>query len=150
MAWTPLIKKMLRTHIMPILNFNQTVALTGMIIVFYTNDVLTKIVDNNTRNRTFVDKLVIVSAINSMLVIMLTIGWWKNAWLRAKIKLKSFDDTFSRLVLYVGVANTLLFVLKYYYDNVFLATIIYAVIMFPIIAASNYGYALEIKRLASK
>lgn len=133
---------------MPILNFNQTVALTGVIVVFYASDVLTTIIDNNTRNRTFIDQVVIVAAINSMLVIMLTIGWWKNTWLRAKIKLLSFDDTFSRLVLYVGVANAMLVILKYYKYEL-PASVIYACIMFPIIAASNYGYALEIKRLVS-
>lgn len=133
---------------MSLLDFNQTVALTGMIAVFYTSGVLTTIVDNNTRNRTLVDQLVIVAGINSLLVVILTIGWWKNAWLRSKFKLNSFDDTFSRLVVYVGVANALLFVLKYYGYELY-ASIVYAFIMFPIIAASNFGYATEIKRLAS-
>jgi len=116
--------------------------------VYYTWDVLVGILENRALGRTWLERAAIFSAFNIALMVMFSIGWWRNRWVRARMGLKSFDEAFSKVALMMGVANACIVGLPFLVDAR-MASVAFALVMLPVVIASNYGYTRVLREFAS-
>lgn len=134
---------------MSLLGFDRAVALAGLIAVYYTWDEAKGLLSSAPGATTRADQLAIFAAFNTTLAVGISIGCWRNPWVRRSFKPLSFDRVFFAVSVAIGLANIALNGLRAL-DVESLGHVLFVLIMLPLFAMSNYGYAKMLRAVAGR
>jgi hypothetical protein len=134
---------------MSLLGFDRAVALAGLVAVYYTWGEANTLLSDTPGANSHLDQLAIFTAFNIVLAVGISIGCWRNPWVRRRFKPLSFDRVFVLVSFAIMVANAALNGMKMFHVAA-MGHFLFVLIMLPLFAMSNYGYAKMLRGVAGR